>query len=264
MLTAPGTQIMKPDEAVGFAAYSNDYLADAVRKHPTRFAGFTAVAPQRPADAAKEIQRGHNQLGMKGVIVNSHTRGEYLDDPKFWPIFEAAEALDTPLYIHPTALPKSWGLPFMERGLDGAIYGFGVDVALHVLRIMAAGVFDRFPRLQIGIGHMGEALPFWLYRIDYMHRQTVIAKRYEAMKPLQRKPSEYLCENMFITNSGVAWEPAVKFTQQVVGVDRVLYAQDYPYQYVLDEVRALDAMDMPASDKKAFFQTNAERIFKLV
>lgn len=263
MLTAPGVQVMKADEAVGFAAYSNDYLAAAVKKYPTRFAGFAAVAPQRPTEAAKEIQRGVNQLGMKGVIINSHTLGEYLDDPKFWPIFEACEANNVPLYIHPTALPKTWGVPFMERGLDGAIYGFGVDVALHVLRIIVAGVFDRFPKLQIGIGHMGEAIPFWLYRIDYMHRQTVIAKRYDAMKPLKRKPSEYLRENMFITNSGVAWEPAIKFTQQVVGVDRVLYAQDYPYQYVQDEVRALDAMDMPADDKKAFFQTNAERIFKL-
>jgi 2,3-dihydroxybenzoate decarboxylase len=110
---------------------------------------------------------------------------------------------------------------------------------------------------------MGEALPFWSYRLDYMHQATVRSQRYESIKPLKKKPSDYLRENFYITNSGVAWEPAIKFTQSIVGVDRVLYAMDYPYQYAVDEVTAMDKMSMSAEDKKMFFQTNAQKVFKI-
>jgi 5-carboxyvanillate decarboxylase len=154
--------------------------------------------------------------------------------------------------------------PMLEAGLDGAIFGFGVETGMHALRLITSGTLDRFPALQIIIGHMGEALPFWLYRLDYMHQAGVRAGRYEFMKPLKKgSVSNYLRENFYITNSGVAWEPAIKFTQRVIGVDRVLYAMDYPYQCPVEEVVALDAMDMAAEDKKKFFQTNAERVFKL-
>ena len=261
-LTSPGVQIMDADLAVSFARTANDQLADAVRKHPTRLSGMIAVAPQNPAEAAKEIQRGLG-LGLKGVIVNSHTHGEYLSDPKFWEIFEAAEAHDTPIYLHPNTPPRNMIQPFLECGLDGAIYGFGVETGMHALRIMTAGVFDRFPKLQMIIGHMGEALPFWSYRLDYMHRATVLSDRYPSMRPVKRKISEYLSDNFYITNSGVASEAAIKFTQNLIGVDRVMYAMDYPYQHAIEEVAILDAMDMPAQDKKRFFQTNAEEAFRL-
>ena len=262
-LTAPGVQIMDKDTAVSFSQLANDQLADAVRRHPTRFVGMIAVAPQDPTAAAKEIERGVTRLGMNAVIINSHTHGEYLSDPKFWDIFAAAEQHDVPIYLHPNSLPAGMIKPFQECGLDGAIYGFGVETGLHAMRIITAGVFDRFPKLQMIIGHMGEALPFWLYRLDYMHRATVLSQRYESMKPIKKKPSDYLRENFYITNSGVAWEPAIKFSQSVLGVDRVLYAMDYPYQYLVDEVIALDGMDMAASDKKKFFQTNAEKVFNI-
>jgi 2,3-dihydroxybenzoate decarboxylase len=153
--------------------------------------------------------------------------------------------------------------PFQECGLDGAIYGFGVETGLHAMRIITAGVFDRFPKLRMILGHMGEALPYWAYRLDYMHQATVRSKRYESMKPIQKRPSEYLCENFYITNSGVAWEHAIKFAQGFMGVDRVLYAMDYPYQYAVDEVNILDNMSMSLEDKTKFFQTNAETVFKL-
>lgn len=262
-LTAPGVQALDAATAVTFARLANDQLADAVRRHPTRFVGMIAVAPQDPAAAAKEIERGVNQLGMHSVIINSHTQGEYLSDPKFWEIFAAAEAMGVPIYLHPNSLPANMIQPFQECGLDGAIYGFGVETGLHALRIITAGVFDRFPRLRIIIGHMGEALPFWMYRLDYMHQATVLSKRYQSMQPIRKKPSDYLRENFYITNSGVAWEPAIKFSQAVLGVDRVLYAMDYPYQYEVSEVHALDRMDMSDADKMKFFQTNAERVFNI-
>jgi 5-carboxyvanillate decarboxylase len=261
-LTSPGVQVMDTDTAVSFAKVANDELAAAVRRHPTRFSGMVAIAPQNPHEAAKEIERGIG-LGLTGVIINSHTHGEYLSDPKFWEIFEAAEAADTPIYLHPNTPPRNMIQPFLECGLDGAIYGFGVETGLHALRIITAGVFDRFPKLQMIIGHMGEALPFWSYRLDYMHQATVKSDRYPTIRALKKKPSDYLRENFYITNSGMAWQPAIKFTQETLGVDRVLYAMDYPYQYSADEVVTLDGMEMSAANKKAFFQTNAEKVFKL-
>ena len=261
-LTSPGVQVLKTDAAIAMARLANDQLAAAIRRHPTRFAGLTAIAPQDPAEAAKEIERGA-KLGLRGVIINSHTQGEYLDDAKFWPIFEAAEALGTPVYLHPNTPPPAMIAPFLESGLDGAMYGFAVETGLHALRIITKGVFDRFPKLDLILGHLGEALPFWMFRLDYMHRGTVTSKRYDFMKPLQRRISDYLRENIYYTTSGMAWEPAISFTQSVVGMDRVMYAMDYPYQYVADEVRTQDALAISDGDKKKFYQTIAERVFKL-
>jgi 5-carboxyvanillate decarboxylase len=262
-LTSPGVQVLKRDNAVAMARLANDRLADAIGRHPTRFAGLVAIAPQDPGEAAKEIERGVRKLGLKGIIINSHTQGEYLDDAKFWAIFEAAEALGVPIYLHPNTPPPKMIAPFLESGLDGAIYGFAVETGLHALRIVTRGVFDRFPKLTIVLGHLGEALPFWLFRLDYMHRGTVNSRRYDFMKPLQRKVSDYLRENFYYTTSGMAWAPPVRFTQSVIGMDRVMYAMDYPYQYVADEVRALDALPVSDAEKKRFYQTIAEQVFGL-
>ena len=262
-LTAPGVQVFDAAEATALARSSNDQLADAIRKHPDRFSGLAAIAPQDPAAAAKELERGVRRLGLKGAIVNSHTRGEYLDDPKFWAIFEAAEALNVPVYIHPTTPPKSMIEPFLARGLDGAIFGFAVETGLHLLRIVVAGVFDRFPNLRIVSGHLGEALPYWLSRIDFMHGNMVVANRYPGVKKLERKPSDYIKENMYVTTSGMAWEPGILYCQSVLGVDRVLYAMDYPYQFVPEEVTLTDNLPIRDADKKKLFQTNAERVFAL-
>ncbi len=261
-LTSPGVQVFDRATALSLARECNDVLEAAVRRHPTRFTGMIAIAPQAPEQAAAELQRC-KAVGFRGIIINSHTMGEYLSDTKFWPIFEAAEALDLPIYLHPNTPPKSMIGPMVDAGLDGAIFGFGVETGFHLLRIIVAGVFDRFPRLQIIVGHMGEALPYWLYRLEYMHAAGVRAARYESMKPLQKKIGDYLRENVYITNSGVAWEPAIKFAQQIVGVDRVMYAMDYPYQYTPQEVIDLDNMQMDLADKRAFYQTVAERVFKL-
>lgn len=262
-LTSPGVQVMPKDEAVGFASYANDWLADAIGRHPRRYAGLAACAPQDPAAAAKEIERGVSKLGLNGVIINSHTGGDYLDDPKYWPIFEAAEALDAPIYLHPNTPNNAMIQPLLDKGLDGAIYGFSLETGMHILRLIIAGVFDRFPRLQVVVGHVGESLPFTLYRIDYMHQASVASGRYEAMKPLKRRPSDYMRENIHYTNSGVAWAPPIRFLQEVLGADRVMYAMDYPYQYNVEEVAAMDALPISDVDKAAFFEGNARRLFRL-
>jgi 2,3-dihydroxybenzoate decarboxylase len=262
-ITAPGTQILSKDKATTISVLANDQLFEACKRHPDRFTGMAAVAPQDPAHAAKELERAVTKLGMRAVVINSHTHGEYLSDQKFWPILEAAEALDVPLYLHPQTPPRDMIKPFLEAGLDGAVFGFGVETGFHALRLISSGAFDRFPKLQVILGHMGEALPFWMYRLDYMYGAGLKSKRYPFQPELKGQVSDYLKNNFHVTNSGMAWEPAIKFTQSVLGEDRVLYAMDYPYQCPLEEVVAMDAMDMPLATKKKFFQTNAEKLFKI-
>ena len=261
-LTSPGVQVFDAPTATSLAVETNDQLVEAIRRYPTRFAGLAAVAPQDPASAVKEIDRAVRTLGLKGVIINSHTRGELLDDPKFWEIFEAAESLDVPIYIHPQAPPKAMIGPYVERGLEGALWGFGAETGLHVLAIIRSGALDRFPRLRLVVGHLGEALPFWLYRLDYMNKTARPGIRTDETK-LARRISDYMKENVFITTSGMAWAPAITFVQSVIGIDRVMYAMDYPYQFELYEVDATDDVPISDDEKKKLFQSNAERVFSL-
>jgi 2,3-dihydroxybenzoate decarboxylase len=262
-LTAPGVQVFDAPTAVALARETNDQLVAHFKKYPNRYAGLASIAPQDPRAAAAELERGVKDLGLKGAVVNSHTQGDYLDDPKCWEIFEAAEALDVPLYLHPNTPPASMIGPFLPRGLDGAIYGFAVETGLHLLRIIVAGVFDRFPKLRVVVGHLGEGLPFWLFRLDFMHRSMVSSGRYEGAKPLKRKPSDYLKENVWVTTSGMQWAPAILFCQQVLGMDRVLYAMDYPYQFVPEEVKVTDELRISDADKRKLYQLNAEQVFRL-
>lgn len=263
LLTSPGVQLFDKDTANRVAAESNDQLAEAIAKHPTRFDGLAAVAPQDPQTAAKELERAVTRLKLRGLVINSHTQGEYLDDPKFWDILAACEALNVPLYIHPNTPPPKMIEPFLSRTLDAAIWGFQCETGLHVLRMIVGGVFDRFPKLQVVLGHLGEGLPYWLYRIDFMHAGIVRSDRGAGAKALKRSPSQVLRENFHYTTSGMCWEPAVSYVHKLMGADRVLYAMDYPYQVVAEEVAAMDALPISDADKKMLFQTNAERVFGL-
>ena len=149
-------QVFDAATATSLAHSFNDQLAEAIREHPDRYSGLTAVAPQDPQAAAKEIERGATHLGLKGVIISSHTLGEYLDDEKYWDIFAAAEAFNAPICIHPNTPSRGLIGPMLERGLESAIYGFAVETGMHLLAIITSGAFDRFPQLQIIVGHAGE------------------------------------------------------------------------------------------------------------
>ncbi len=263
-LTAPGAQaLLDVEEARRLAQRANDHLAEHVAARPDRYIGMTTVAPQDPDWSAREIMRGARELGFKGVQINSHTQGQYLDEPRFDPIFRALADTGQPLYIHPSTPPDSMIGPMLEAGLDGAIFGFGVETGLHLLRLITTGIFDRYPALQIMVGHMGEALPFWVYRLDYMHQAGIRSKRHARLQPLRKSILGYLQSNVLITTSGMAWAPAIKFAQQVLGEDRVMYAMDYPYQFEPDEVRTHDLLDVAPGVKRKLMQTNAERWFKL-
>jgi len=263
-LTAPGVQpLLDADEAKAMVTRANNSLADACAKYPTRYAGMTSIAPQDPEWSAREIKRGASELGFKGVMVNSHTQGHYLDEPQFDPIFRALAETGQPLYIHPQTLPDTMIGGLIDAGLDGAIFGFGVETGMHLLRLITTGIFDRYPDLQIAVGHGGEAIPYWLYRIDYMHKAGVGSQRYPRLKPLRKDFFACLRENVLATTSGLPFAPAIKLMLEVMGEDRVMYAMDYPYEYVADEVRTHDLLDIPDSTKKKLMQTNAERVFRL-
>jgi len=262
-LTSPGVQIFEPAMATSLATRFNDELAEGIAKNPDRFVGLAAFSPLDPANAAKELERSVTKLGLRGGILNSHTRGTYLDDEQYWEVFEAAEALNVPIYLHPNTPSPQMIAPFLKRGLDAAVYGFSCETGLHALRLMVSGVFDRFPNLQIVLGHCGEALPFWLSRIDYMHTRLSNAGRYEDVKPLKRRAKDYLRENFHYTSSGIGWAPPIMFIRDVIGADRMMYAMDYPWQFEPSEVDELDNLPLDAAAKKQFYEGNARALFKI-
>jgi 2,3-dihydroxybenzoate decarboxylase len=263
MIASPGVQIFDAATGTSLAVTFNDQLVEAIGKHPDRFSALGAIAPQNPQAAAKELERCVTKLGLKGVIINSNTQGEYLDDPKFWDILAAAEAHDVPIYLHPSTPPRRMIGPLIEKGLEGAFYGFAMETSVHLLRIIMSGVFDRFPKLQIVAGHGGEGLPFWLWRLDHFQHVYGVSNRFPHMPKLKRKVSDYVKENIPITTSGMFWQPVIQFCQQVVGMDRVLYSMDYPFQFAAAEVKTVDDLPISDADKKKLYQTNAERVFKV-
>jgi 2,3-dihydroxybenzoate decarboxylase len=259
-LTSPGVQVLDAVTATELAIASNDVLAAAVKAHPTRYAGLAAVAPQYPKGAAKELERAAGKLAMKGVIINSHTHGEYLDDDKYWPILEAAEALGLPIYLHPREPPPSMVGPYLDYGLFFASWGFAAETGVHALRLILSGVFDRFPKLMIVLGHMGEGIPFWLQRIDNRHQLEV---KIGVARKLPRQPSEYFKDNFVITTSGVTFGPALRLALDVLGADRILFAADYPYEVVADAVTFLDGASISEEERAKIYWQNASRVFRL-
>ena len=262
-LTSPGTNSLEPALGTKMAAVANDRMAEVCAAYPARFSGLAALGFEEPENAIKELDRAIDQLGLKGVVCNSHIRGRYLSDPFFWPILEAIEARGVPMYLHPQTPNDTMISTLRESGLDGAIFGFAIETSMHALKIITSGVLDHFPRLRIVLGHLGEALPFWLYRLDYMHKGQVASKRYEAIKPLQLAPSDYLKRNFWYTTSGMPWGPTIDYVRSVVGADRVMYAMDYPYEYAPDEVRMQDQLPWTTAEKKAFFEDIPIEVFGL-
>ncbi len=257
-MTSTGVQQFSADKGAALATLGNDRLAQAIKDHPGRYAGLATVTPQDPARAVKEMDRAITKLKLNGVMINSHTNGEYLDETKYWPILEAAAALDVPIYIHPRAPAPNMAAAYRKYQLEHAIWGYAVEVGLHAVRLILSGVFDQYPKLRVVIGHMGENIPYALYRLDYM------ATNYPFDRPkLRRKPSDYFRENFAITTSGVNWMPALELCLKVLGPDNIMWAVDYPYQETMEAVKWLDDAQLPADVKDKLFYRNAERIFRL-
>ena len=259
-LTSPGVQMFDADTASELSIVANDRLADVISRHPDRFAGLATFAPHAPNRAAMEMERAINKLKLNGFIVNSHTNNEYLDDPKYWPVLEAAEALDACIYIHPRAASDSMAGPMSDYGMDAALWSYGMEVGTHAVRLIMAGVFDHFPRLKICIGHMGEAVHFWLWRIDFMSERT--QKRGWGPK-LKRKPSEYFRDNFVITTSGQENPLALEYSIKYLGIDNVMWAIDYPYQPMKPAVEFMDTAPVSDEEREKLYYKNAERIFHI-
>jgi 2,3-dihydroxybenzoate decarboxylase len=260
VVSSPGVQIFTPGTGTALSRLVNDRLAEAVRTHPDRLAGLAALAPQDPAAAAAELERATRRLGLKGAIINSHTKGEYLDDRKFWAIFEAAQALDVAIYIHPREPSPQMASPLAMEGFRVG-WGYAVETATHILRLISSGVFDQFPKLRLVIGHMGEGLPFMLDRID--NRFTWEHAARAAAPKIKRLPGDYVRDNVVISTSGMNYTAPLQMAIAVMGIDKILFAADYPFEVVRDSVVAMDAMPLAESDKKKIYQTNAERVFAL-
>jgi uncharacterized protein len=262
-LTFPGVEQLDAAEAVVFARETNDLLAEAVRRHPSRFAGFAALSTPAPEAAADELERAVREHGFKGALINGHTRGRYLDDGYFWPILERAEALGVPIYLHPTPPPQTVieasytgnYSPGVAALLSTAAWGWHMETATHVLRLILGGAFDRYQTLQLVVGHMGEALPFMLPRFE-------IALPIEATK-LERPVGSYLRENVHYTFGGFNWVQAFLDLVLQVGVDRIMFSTDHPYASMGQARAFLDGLPVSPADKERIAHSNAERLLRL-
>ena len=259
-LTAPGVQMFDADTATALAALANDRLAEAIARHPGRYAGLASFAPQSPRRAAEEMRRAIEDLGLHGFVVNSHTNDEYLDHPKYWPVLEAAEALGACIYIHPRGASAGLADPLRDYGLWAAMWGYGVETSTHAVRLIASGVLDRFPRLQLCLGHMGEAVHFWAWRLDFMQRRN---EDLGWGPRLELRPSEYLQRNFVITTSGLESHLALDFSIKALGAERVLWAIDYPYQPTAPAVAFLDSAPISDEERALVSHRNAERVFHI-
>jgi uncharacterized protein len=257
-LTSPGTEQLEASEAIGVAREANAFLSDAVQANPTRLAGFAALPTAAPNEAAKELEQMVRRHKFKGAVINGHARGRYLDDKFFWPILECAESLGVPVYLHPTQPPQPaiealYGgfSPLVNDMLAGAGWGWHIETAVHLIRMILGGVFDRFPRLQVVIGHMGETLPFMLQRLDVMP---------VAATGLKNPVSFYLRENVHYTFSGFNFTSNFLLLLLQVGIERIMFSADHPYASMVQARTFLDQLPISAADRERIAHGNAERL----
>ena len=258
-LTAPATQSLSAADAVALARRSNDLVAETVRRYPDRLQGFATLPTPDPQAAARELERGVKDLGLNGAMLFGRTRDRNADESVFWPIYEAANDLRAPLYFHPQSpLPAVREAIYSGFGedVDAAFATFGLgwhyETGVQILRLILSGVFDRFPDLQIVTGHWGEAVLFYLDRIDNMGR---IAK-------LERPVSEYFRHHVSVTPSGMWSQRYLRWAIEMLGVERIMFSTDYPYRFTPDggARKFLEEADLSDADRAAIAHGNWERM----
>ncbi len=261
-LNSPGVEQAEVAEQVAIARESNDFLAEAVKKHPKRYAGFASLAIAAPDRAAEEFERTVRQLGFKGALINGHTRGRYLDDKFFWPILECAEGLNVPIYLHPTVPPNavvdasySGFSPPVNTMFAAAGWGWHIETGVHLIRMILGGVFDRFPKLQIVIGHLGEGIPFMLPRLN---KNLPV-----EMTKLERSLGDYLRQNVHYTFGGFNFPGTFMDLLLEVGVDRIMFSVDYPYGSMAEARAFLMHLPVSPADRERIAHGNAEKLFGL-
>jgi predicted TIM-barrel fold metal-dependent hydrolase len=247
-------------EAIELAQGLNDRLAAAMTAHPKRFGGFAALPTTAPEAAADELERCVTELKFAGAMIHGHTGGRFLDDRTFWPILARAEKLGVPIYLHP-ALPNPDALKAYFEGFEDVIarpgWGFAVDTSIHFLRILFAGAFDAYPKLQFILGHLGEGLPFAMHRLNDHTYQA--ARR----RGLIKTPLEYIRDNLHVTTSGNWYEPAFVCTLLAMGADRILWATDWPYEANSTGMAFWNKISLSDMDREKIAHGNAERLLRL-
>lgn len=258
-LSGPGIQAEPSTEiAVRKASECNDFLAAEMAKQPTRYGGFAHLAMQDPIAAADELERAVKQLGMSGAMINGQTNGAYLDDDRFFPFWERAEDLGVPVYIHPYNPPD---FPYMLHNhpeLYGPVWSWTVETANHALRLLFGGVFDRFPKAKLILGHMGETLPYQLWRFD---SRWEISNRGE--KRLELKPSEYFKRNIYATTAGVCSDEPLRCALDAMGSDRVMFSVDYPFERPEEAGKWIENAPISDEERRKVCYDNAKALLNL-
>ncbi len=266
-LVGAGLDKLAPSTATEVVRAVNDRLAAAVSAHPDRFAAFATLNLQEPDKAARELERSVKELNLKGAIVAGSTKGIFLDDPSFSPILETANRLDVPIHVHPghppqavvdayySGLPKNIGLALSRSG-----WGWHVETGLQCLRLILSGAFDRFPKLKIIVGHLGDHLPYNIARADRVFGEKA---RESAEPPFKRGVIEYFRDNFYITTSGYFDIAPFKCALEVLGADHVLFSVDYPHSSNAAGRQFLDNIDVSPADFEKITHLNAERLLKL-
>jgi uncharacterized protein len=259
--TVPGAEAWEAERAIAAARAANDGLADTIAAHPDRFAGFAALPVRNPEAAAAELQHAVSELGFRGAMVNGLVEDRFLDDPAFLPVLTKAAELGVPLYPHPSFPPPSvahtyfGGLePVLADHLASAGWGWHAETALHLLRLIVTGVFDRISDLQVIVGHMGEMIPFALARVD-----TVLT----PVAGLRQSVADYFQTNIFLTTSGYTTFPPLQCALSVVGIDRLIFSVDYPYTDNASARAFLDTAPISPTDREKLAHGNAERLLRL-
>ncbi len=261
-LNSPGVEQAEAAVQISIARESNDFLAEAVKNNPKRFAALAALPIAAPDQAAEELERRVRQQGFKGTLINGHTRGRYLDDKFFWPILERAEALNVPIYLHPTVPPKAvveaqFGgfSPPVSAMFAAAGWGWHIETSVHLIRMILGGVFDRYPKLQVAIGHLGEGIPFMLPRLqkNFPMELTKLARPFAA----------YLRENVYYTFGGFNFPATFLDLLLEVGVGRIMFSVDYPYGSMTEARAFLEHLPVSAADRERIAHGNAEQVLGL-
>ncbi len=261
----PGPQLYRDTgRAVALAQQMNDALVGIVKAHPNRFVGLGSIAPQDPERAALEIKRIMGPLGLSGVNINSHTNGLYLDEPACEPILAALEEEDATLYLHPRVPSPQMLGPFLNYGMIGAVWGYQAEAGVHAVRLILSGALDRHPKLKIVLGHCGEALPFWLWRLDNIYSKTVgWAREKLGIPTLELKPSDYVRRNFSVTVSGMYDHEVLDFCLTKLGAERILFAVDFPYEEGGPATTFLRNAPVSEEQRALIASRNAERLFRI-
>jgi predicted TIM-barrel fold metal-dependent hydrolase len=258
---APGVQRLDAEVAVPLSKKANDRLHEAVKAHPGRFEGFAVLPTADPKAAADELERAVTRLGFKGAMLHGLTKeGQFLDHKRFWPIYERAQALDVPIYMHPAvphkAVVDAYYRDYLEQfpGLLTAAWGFTVETATQGIRLVLSGVFEAYPGLKIVLGHLGESLPFSLWRID-----MTLARQGNRPTPFR----DIFREHFWITTSGNFSTPALLCCVMEMGADRILFSVDYPFVPNPPGVKWMEGVPLCAEDREKILNGNARRLLRM-